>query len=394
MRLCIVVDTYPRLSETFVQAQAEGLAARGHEVEVLCRESGASGQHGPIRIRRWWGLLAALNGPTERLGFGPRHKVRRALDRMEARYLSGFDVVLAHFGYEGARVAAVLSRLEKAPPLVTIYHGHDVATVIRNGAMSLYDQLFRVGALHLPVNAVFRQMLVDAGAPPERTLVHHMGIASGAFASAPRDWNARPLRILSVGRLTEKKGFAVAIAALERLAEDYPDLDWRYEIVGTGALQEPLRAQAESSAVAGRISFLGARPHAEVQRLLAAAHVFLLPSVTAANGDAEGVPVSLMEAMASGALTVSTDHSGIPELIEDGVTGFLAPERDIPALARRLAAAAHGDCPEGITRAAAEKVRQDFDADHQLLSLELLLSALPENQRTGQAAAWDIRYAP
>ncbi|TIU75982.1 MAG: colanic acid biosynthesis glycosyltransferase WcaL, partial [Mesorhizobium sp.] len=115
-----------------------------------------------------------------------------------------------------------------------------------------------------------------------------------------------------------------------------PRDDWNYSVIGAGELLEQLKRLAAELGIAGRVDFLGPRPHAEVKQRLRDAHVFVLPSVSAHNGDLEGIPVALMEAMAAGLTVVSTYHSGIPELIEDGKTGFLAPERDVAALAGKL----------------------------------------------------------
>ncbi|MBS1302166.1 glycosyltransferase [Loktanella sp. SALINAS62] len=389
MRICIVADRFPLLSETFVIAQVKGLSARGHDVEVLCRETDSDWPDGNATVRLHWGKFAALNGPVQKLDTQRRHKAWRIMDRLDTAYLATFDVIIAHFGYEGARTAAVLRRLQQAPPLVTIYHGHDVSTVAHNGDMWIYKELFRTGALHLTVNAPFRAALVAAGAPAERTQVHHMGISPEAFVFEQRDWSARPVHILTVGRLTEKKGIGDAITALERFAVDHPGIDWRHDIIGTGELDAELRQQAAASPVADRITFLGARPHDEVRSRLQAAHIFLLPSVTAANGDAEGVPVSLMEAMSAGALVVSTDHSGIPELITDGHTGFLAPERDTDAIAAKIAAAALCADPAQIAQAAAAQVHRAFNTNHQLDALEQLLTGLcarrPDRPKPGMA---------
>ncbi|WP_245520535.1 glycosyltransferase, partial [Mesorhizobium sp. M1C.F.Ca.ET.212.01.1.1] len=107
-------------------------------------------------------------------------------------------------------------------------------------------------------------------------------------------------------------------------------------MIGGGELLEQLKRTAIDLGIADRVSFLGPRPHGEVKQRLRDADVFLLPSVAGRDGDLEGIPVALMEAMAGGLIAVSTYHSGIPELIEDHKTGFLAPERNVPALAAKL----------------------------------------------------------
>jgi colanic acid/amylovoran biosynthesis glycosyltransferase len=125
-----------------------------------------------------------------------------------------------------------------------------------------------------------------------------------------------------------------------------------------------LKRTAIDLGIADRVSFLGPRPHGEVKQRLREADVFLLPSVAGRDGDLEGIPVALMEAMAGGLIAVSTYHSGIPELIEDHKTGFLVPERDVAALAGKLAWIAEnpGLC-EPIALAARRKVEADFNAD-------------------------------
>jgi colanic acid/amylovoran biosynthesis glycosyltransferase len=149
----------------------------------------------------------------------------------------------------------------------------------------------------------------------------------GARAAAP----GTPLRLLSVSRLVEKKGIADAIRALARAAAPY-----EYVVAGDGPMRAELEALARTAGVAHRVRFVGAQTRAQVAALLRSADVFVAPSVTGADGDIEGIPVSIMEAMAVGLPVISTWHSGIPELVDDGVSGMLVPEHDVAALADRL----------------------------------------------------------
>ncbi|WP_444677370.1 glycosyltransferase [Halomonas sp. E19] len=124
--------------------------------------------------------------------------------------------------------------------------------------------------------------------------------------------------------------------AVADVASQRPDLNFTYELIGDGPLWEQVAEQVRVLGMESRINLHGALPHDEVQRLLKDADIFLLPSVTASNGDQEGIPVALMEAMASGMPVLSTSHSGIPELVEEGVSGYLVPERDSQGLAAKL----------------------------------------------------------
>ncbi|WP_349370905.1 glycosyltransferase [Salinarimonas sp.] len=385
MKICIVADEFPRLSETFVSDQALCLRERGHDVEVLCRRR--AGGRGAIpeelraaapRTRTWWRAASPLDGAVARLPPRWRHRAGAALDLLSARRLSKVDVIVAHFGYEGARVARLMRRVNGLPPLVTIFHGHDVATVPPERIGALYADLFAHGARHLAVNAAFCAALVAAGAPAERMRVHHVGARLDHIPFAPRNRGKGPLNLLSVCRLTEKKGIAYALRALAVMKARRPQHDWRYRIIGDGEGRAELEALGRALRLDDRVTFLGSRPAATVRERLADAEVFLLPSVTARNGDAEGIPVSIMEAMASGALVVSTVHSGIPELVAAGETGLLAPERDVEALADRLIEAADM-APErraAMARAARRRVEEDFDVMRQTEKLERELAAL------------------
>ena len=109
-----------------------------------------------------------------------------------------------------------------------------------------------------------------------------------------------------------------------------------YSVVGDGELRSDLEQLIKDLGIESEVLLLGRRNHEEVLRLILDAHVLVAPSVTAANGDQEGIPNVLKEAMASGLPVLSTQHSGIPELVQNGISGFLVPERDVDALTEKL----------------------------------------------------------
>jgi colanic acid/amylovoran biosynthesis glycosyltransferase len=132
----------------------------------------------------------------------------------------------------------------------------------------------------------------------------------------------------------EKKGIEYALRAVRQLDDEGMDIS--YEIVGDGPLKQTLESQVEKLGLRGRVQLVGAQSHAEVQQVLDRAQVLLVPSVTARDGDQEGIPNVLREGMAVGVPVIGTNHSGIPELIEDGVSGYLVPERDPAAIVRAV----------------------------------------------------------
>lgn len=368
-----VVSAFPQLSETFVLNQIIGLEERGFRVSVITDEikptDKISVDREPLksvmgRTKRVWADSGTLDKLAWSLpGWKARTLVGRVLDRRCAGQFEQFDVLLAHFGHNGLRLARSFQAKKFRTPFLTIFHGMDVAIPHHKGELARYVPLFESRQKLLPVNRFFGDLLVEAGADPGSVHVQHMGVDCKAFDYRDRDRDGT-MKIISVCRMVEKKGIEYAIRALKELAEKEPEMDWQYDIIGDGPLQGPLKQLAEDLGLGERVVFHGAQPHDRVRQALEGSHVFLLPSVTAANGDMEGIPVALMEAMASGLPVVSTVHSGIPELIENKVSGLLAPERDPTTLAAHIAEM-YRHPHEVLVRAKAarRKVEQEFDLD-------------------------------
>ena len=371
MRICFVVGEFPSLSHTFVLDQVGAFMAMGHEVRIVCDRLGTDPKFDfsaePLRslagrTRRWWPTPEGFRTGLRRLPHSVNDKISTAADMYWTRPFNDCDVVLAHFGGNGLRLARARKRGRIEPPIVTIFHGNDVGLHRHSGTLGIYRPLFEYGSLLLTVNADFREALIEAGAAPERVAVHHMGVDCDEIAYRWRPWTDGPLEIVSVCRLVEKKGIEFALRALALLKERRPDVDWHYTIIGDGPLAGRLRSLASELAIDTRVDFLGAQPHRVVKEKLEDANVFLLPSVTAADGDVEGIPVALMEAAAAGLVVVSSRHSGIPELIEDGRCGFLSAERDVEGLSRSLEGIAddYTAC-RPLTLAARSHIETEFD---------------------------------
>jgi colanic acid/amylovoran biosynthesis glycosyltransferase len=142
------------------------------------------------------------------------------------------------------------------------------------------------------------------------------------------------VKIITVARLVEKKGIEYAIKAIAEIAKDYPNIIYR--IVGDGSLRESLEALVLDLKISDNVKLLGWMTQEQVRQLYDDSHIFILPSVTAADGDREGQALVLQEAQAMGLPILSTLHNGIPEGVLDGKSGFLVPERDVDALAEKL----------------------------------------------------------
>lgn len=268
--------------------------------------------------------------------FGIARRVERAL--IEHRT----EVVHAHFGVNGTMVLGVARRL--GLPLVVSLHGHDVGGLLpqnkntwRYGRYQrLAPALFEYASLFLCASRELREMLVRLGAPESKAIVHYLGIDGDKFRSPARDLRTTRLntRILVVGRLVEKKGISDGIRAFSKIAARHPHCEMI--IVGDGPLRTQLRDLAVSLGLAERIKFRGTLSSNEVLQEMQEASLLLTPSFTTRAGDRESGVVVVKEAAGTGLPTVATHHGGLPEIVDDGVTGFLVPERNIDALADRL----------------------------------------------------------
>ncbi len=366
MRIAVVVSAFPTVSETFVLNQVTGLLERGHDVRIFAARSGRPAaihdeiisyrlmervrysawlpEHHPHRLivalplvakaifRRHPGGAHLLS--AARLGhrFAPFELLA---DAAAFRELGSFDVVLCHHGPIGARVARLREAGVVSGRIVTVFHGTDASAYVRRVGSSAYAHLFATGDLFLPVSDHLRRRLIALGCPADRITVHGMGVDCRRFAFARRDLRAgEPLRLVTVGPLVERKGIAHAIRAVAELMRSGVDVE--YTIVGDGPLSGVLLQLARELGASDRVRLIGSVSHGAAAAIISRSHVMLAPSVTASDGDMEGIPVAMMEAMASGLPVVSTVHSGIPELIDDDVTGYLVAEGDVRALASRV----------------------------------------------------------
>jgi colanic acid/amylovoran biosynthesis glycosyltransferase len=261
-----------------------------------------------------------------------------ATDIVDIRLADDFDVLLCHFGINGLRALRAKHRNNIKSQIWTAFHGYDLQSLYLQESKSRYLGLFREGDLFLPACESFRAQLIEYGAPPDRIFVHRMGVDVQLIRPRRTDERGdQALRIISVGRLIEKKGLEFAVRALERVRHDHPDLKWSYNVAGDGPTRPQLQALAAELQISDRVHFLGALPHTKILEAVGQSDIFLLPSVTARNGDVEASPVVISEAMASGLPIIATRHSGIPELVCHNKSGLLAPERDVEGLAKHLA---------------------------------------------------------
>jgi colanic acid/amylovoran biosynthesis glycosyltransferase len=245
------------------------------------------------------------------------------------------SLIHAHFGWEGY-FALPLARWMKTP-LVTRFYGFDIGQLPKIPMWRRrFKKLFSRGDWFLVEGEYMGQTLVALGCPAEKVIVHHLGVEVGRIPFRPRRYTGGPFQVLMAANLVEKKGLCYGLEAIARvIAETGADI--RVTLIGDGPLRKDLETLARDAGIAERISWLGHQPHECFMQLLGDAHVFLSPSVTAADGNTEGgAPVALAEASAAGLPVISSFHADIPGVVLDGKTGLLAAERDVDGLSAAL----------------------------------------------------------
>jgi colanic acid/amylovoran biosynthesis glycosyltransferase len=395
LRIAMFVNEFPALSETFVLNQITGLLDLGHDVTILATQARAEkGVHADVmrygltERLRYRGMpgsrvtrLAQLPGLLGRDPAALMKALNVARYGREATSLSllywadslrrcePFDVIHCHFGIVGRSAAYLREIGVLRGKLVTTFHGVDMSACLDRDP-DLYRQLFKQGDLFLPVSTHWEKKLVAHGCDPARIEIHRMGIDPSRFPLTNRTEKPEGVQILTIGRLVEKKGIEYGLRAVAKLIEK--GLALRYDIVGDGPLRQSLEALAGQLGIAGRVTFRGSMVQKDVIRIMREKDILLAPSVTDVTGDQEGIPVTIMEAMATGMPVVSSWHSGIPELVEDASSGLLVAERDVEGLATAVEALAVA--PERRTSmgiAARAKIVADYDIEKLNRALEM-----------------------
>lgn len=393
LRIAFLLPSFPEFSNTFILEQITGLIDRGHSVDLFALSTKRiEGAHPDVarydlgsRLRHLtvprsgWRRLAAIapmfvSAKRARLAmldalnpvrYGSyAWKAVRIYTVASFTHAGPYDILHCQFGYQGPFAERMVSLgAVRGARLVTSFRGFDLSTDVPAHPRR-YRKLFSSGDLFLPVTDDFRKRLLARGVPADRVSVHRSGINLGRFRFEP----CRPpaqgeqARLLFVGRLTEKKGLTYLIAALSMILGRGGNCT--LSVIGDGRLRPQLHAQCADLGIADRVSFLGVRTHDEIAQAMREAHILLAPSVQANNGDQEGIPNVLKEAMACGLPVVSTWHSGIPELIEHGVSGLLAPERNAAALAALIEhLLEQRDQWPAFQDAARRKIEEAFDSE-------------------------------
>ena len=369
MKIAFIVGQFPLVSETFILNQITGLIDRGHVVDVFAKSKKEQtvfhdeierynlnssvyydlplSQHYVVRqLQKLRVLLACIRTDSKAtlnlLKMSEDSKQAISLRNLYAaaplilHKKSNYDIIQCHFGLNGLKGLMLRQLNVLQGKLVITFHGADVSKQLQTYGDNIYDPLWSNGDLFLPISEYWKNKIIALGCDKNKILVHHMGIDCDRFSFEPRSLQSdQTIRLISVCRLVEKKGMQYSIRAIAKLVETYKFIE--YNIVGDGFQYEYLKNLIYELNAEKYINLVGWKKQDEVVKILRSSDIFIAPSITTSDGDQEGIPVAIMEAMAMGMPIVSTLHSGIPELVQDEISGFLVPEKDVEILCTKLA---------------------------------------------------------
>lgn len=364
IRIVLANPTPHDRQESFVTAHATRL---DRVVRVITEGTlpGRNAQGVPLleetKGRRFFMRLRSLAGGYDRKLLLQR-RIAELLREEQA------SVVLAEYG---TCANALIDACSSANvPLVAHFHGFDAHTTSALRETGNYQRLFQHAAGFVAVSGAMKQHLIELGAPSDRVLLNSCGVDIDRFG--PEDAGAAPPLFVSVGRFVEKKAPMVLISAFRRVLVARPQS--RLIMVGDGPLWSSCQHLIKAEGLSGSIEMRGAVSNAEVAALMKHARAFVQHSVHALNGDCEGTPVAVLEAMSCALPVIATRHTGIADAVVDKVTGLLCEEHDAQRMAEHMIAVV--DDPGSARRmgiAGRERAAGHYSMEQSISRLQLFL---------------------
>ncbi len=397
--IAYILKMYPRFSETFIVNEILELERQGVDVRIYSLRKPDDGRFHASLARVRANVIYAPQYPQmepDRIlaahralqaAFPERYRQVRAQVEakghiyavkrfLQAGYIAEHllrhpvDGVHAHFASSATRVANLVHRLIGMPYSFTAHAKDIFHESVRPESLRIKIREARFVVTVSRFNQRYLQALNQDGPGEIRCLYN--GIDLERFRPTPG--GQRPgNRILAVGRLVEKKGFGDLIRACHLLTQQ--GLDFRCQIIGKGPLREELSRQIQALGLTDRVKLLGPRPQDQVLEAYHQADLFVLPCIVGQDGNRDGLPTVLLEAMATGLPVISTELTGVPEIIDAGRNGLLTPPGDVPALAHAMAQLlGEPERRRAMGAAARAKVEREFDVRRNVAQLRAWLT--------------------
>ena len=354
MRILFMIKRFPWYTKSIIVNQLVGLLCRGHDVYLFAK----------TKMNDY-----KLDSALDNYNFSQRVYYEKLPDDLHT-----YDVIIFQSGVLAKEFCGIKKKYGLKAKLVTFLRGSDI-TNKREASYRAYRKLFACGDLFLPVCAYFRSRLLVLGCDLKKIVVHYSGIDCSKFSLTACSVQKNRIRIISVGRLIEKKGLKYAIKAVAKLVKTYPSI--KYAIVGDGNKRSNLTRLIKSLGVSDNIRLVGWKAQNEIVQLLQQSDIFVLPSVTSSIGSQEGIANALKEAMLIGLPVVTTYGAGTAELVDDDKNGLLVPQKNVTALVKAIRDLIdHPKKRDVLGRAGRKKVKKMFDSKKLNQQLEQLLLGL------------------
>jgi glycosyltransferase involved in cell wall biosynthesis len=373
MRLCIVTPSAPGSTETFIRAHLDQLPfevihLHGWGLNLTCGDSNLP-ESACGRLRgRWLNILPRF------LEFRLRNRLYPTPSENEvvADFLKQhkIDVVLAEYGTTAALVTPACQKA--GVPLVAHFHGFDASRYdVIESFGERYRLMFDYASAVISVSKAMSEALVKMGCPREKIRLNPCGPSPMFFNVTP---NYHSNWLLAVGRLTAKKAPYLTLDAFRRALQVCPEIKLR--LVGAGELKEVVERLVDAWGLRSHVEMIDVASPEQIAEYMADAFAFVQHSVQAANGDAEGTPVAILEAGAAGLPVISTRHAGIPDVVLEAETGNLVAPGDSNGMSEKI-------CMIALDRAIArqfgikarEHVSLYYSIDRHLENLEMAVNS-------------------
>lgn len=396
-----VLKRYPRFSETFVVNEILAHERAGVKIDIFAL--------GPVEETHFQDGISQVRAPVTRYNKQQKPEAVWQLIQTAFKELPGFAAKLAQADCSVHELAQSINvALQVKQRGINHLHAHfgtQAATVARQAAVFAdiaytftahakdiyfqYEESVHLGRKMRDAAATvtvsdynLSYLRQEYGSDAAKTIRIYNGMDLPKFPYAPFD--TRPSRILAVGRLVPKKGFDVLLDALALLKRR--NIDFCCTLVGGGGLEAGLAAQTEALGIADRVKMTGPMPQPDIIEMMRNARVVAAPCVVSEDGDRDGLPTVLLEAMALGTPVVSTQVAGIPELVSDGLTGLCVPERDPEALAEALRRLLEDDALcRTLSQNGRALIEREYDEERNAAQLRHLFAAAIA-QTSGAAA--------
>jgi colanic acid/amylovoran biosynthesis glycosyltransferase len=396
MRIAFLVRSFPVISETFIINQVIGLLDQGHEVHIYSVNNKPmthlDKNHDLIKKyqlldRTFYSQKIPKNYLARLLKaikLFLQHQSQLSLQFLQVFNIfkygkiayslrlfynaishldkNSYDIIHCQFGYLGLAGLALKDVGILQGKLIVHFRGSDISQYIQKHGYKVYQKVFAEADYFLTNCEFFRNRLIKLGCNPNKIEVLGSGIDCNQFSFSPRSFPENgKIKIMTVGRFVEKKGIEYGIKAISHLVSSgFNQIE--YNIVGDGLLRDKIEHLIDRLYLKDYVKLQGQKTQQEIIQIMDKSHIFIAPSVTSEAGDQDAPVNTLKEAMAMGLPVISTWHGGIPELVENNISGFLVPERDAQAIAEKLKyLMTHPQIWRSMTDAGRKKVKEKYD---------------------------------